>query len=165
VGRDNGLAQQLVKCPVSIHAPVWGATAARVKAANLITRFNPRARVGRDPWCAAFVNAMCVSIHAPVWGATLPEEHQPISNAVSIHAPVWGATLDFFGECRNCLFQSTRPCGARHGMTSSYGPRSGFQSTRPCGARPARPRSRRHVGMFQSTRPCGARRASGRGLS
>ena len=55
---------------VSIHAPVWGATA--LQHQGLIC-----------PW---------VSIHAPVWGATLSSCALVASKGVSIHAPVWGAT-------------------------------------------------------------------------
>ena len=55
---------------VSIHAPVWGATA----------------------FSFLFLFDFDVSIHAPVWGATddvLANRPVPV---VSIHAPVWGAT-------------------------------------------------------------------------
>ena len=55
---------------VSIHAPVWGATAALITPA---TRCK-------------------VSIHAPVWGATTSVYRSTNASAVSIHAPVWGAT-------------------------------------------------------------------------
>ena len=56
---------------ISIHAPVWGAT-----AIDIITSSGTE----------------IISIHAPVWGAT---KHSPQSIAhktISIHAPVWGAT-------------------------------------------------------------------------
>src|SRR5690606_22786267 len=34
-------------------------------------RFNPRARVGRDPWQAGkYAGGHVVSLHAPAWGAT-----------------------------------------------------------------------------------------------
>ncbi len=79
-----------------------------------------------------------------------------------------------------CLFQSTRPCGARHFRLQTVLKPLMFQSTRPCGARRDRKNSilySRDVSihapvwgatyapgwtaaltMFQSTRPCGARR-------
>ena len=59
---------------VSIHAPAWGATAAR-------------------PGLSA---AARVSIHAPAWGATPALGHRRRWRHVSIHAPAWGATLATF---------------------------------------------------------------------
>ena len=56
---------------VSIHAPVWGATADDVM-------FLPRLQR--------------VSIHAPVWGATIDCPVLGSCWFVSIHAPAWGAT-------------------------------------------------------------------------
>jgi len=84
---------------VSIHAPVWGATS----------------KLG------CYLCARCrVSIHAPVWGATLFSPAAAKVEEVSIHAPVWGATdaakeLDALQK-----FQSTRPCGARHGSKTVF---------------------------------------------
>ena len=31
--------------------------------------FNPRTRVGCEPWLASQTDVLAVSIHAPVWGA------------------------------------------------------------------------------------------------
>ena len=56
---------------ISIHAPVWGATA--------------RARRSGQS-CG-------ISIHAPVWGATVAALGLRALSRISIHAPVWGATL------------------------------------------------------------------------
>ena len=59
---------------VSIHAPAWDATAGTTSEAALDTRFNPRARVGRDGSWTAPAKPGCrqdVSIHAPAWDATL----------------------------------------------------------------------------------------------
>ena len=91
MGCDFAYAEGLIFATVSIHAPVWGATA--IMGVRDIT--------------------LGVSIHAPVWGAT---SNSPATNAVrgfqsthpcgvrphqlvfksalkvSIHAPVWGAT-------------------------------------------------------------------------
>ena len=55
-----------------------------------------------------------VSIHAPAWGATCGLLSGRNGQPVSIHAPAWGATKDMAGGCRvRCMFQSTRPRGAR----------------------------------------------------
>ena len=143
---------------VSIHAPAWGATLSKVASSTHLTkfqstrphgarlcrrtatcsdtRFNPRARMGRDAARRSRRVLGRVSIHAPAWGATCTHEYrrccpssfnprarmgrdvQRIGVArlfwVSIHAPAWGATRDALA-CRPSLsrFQSTRPHGAR----------------------------------------------------
>ncbi len=92
VGRDGGVAMCHGYKIVSIHAPVWGAT-------------------GTVSGCPRLCG---VSIHAPVWGATQISARYFGGDAVSIHAPVWGATIAVVLRSRYSLFQSTRPCGARH---------------------------------------------------
>ena len=94
---------------VSIHAPVWGATASQA-----VTRAS-----------------MAVSIHAPVWGATQIHRLGKQGEGVSIHAPVWGATVGFDIPVHGLLFQSTLPYGERPCdlvlspiLTSSFNPRS-----------------------------------------
>ena len=78
---------------IPIHAPAWGATAARPLAAGLddvsihapawgATGGQPVGRRGHE-----------VSIHAPAWGATLAYHSYFCGAAVSIHAPAWGATF------------------------------------------------------------------------
>ena len=57
-----------------------------------------------------------VSIHAPVRGATLRIDKRCNLIAVSIHAPVRGATPSPASEKPlTRRFQSTPPCGGRHG--------------------------------------------------
>ena len=56
-----------------------------------------------------------------------------------------------------CLFQPTRPCGARPGYQVNENTAAVFQPTRPCGARRVLPPSSPSRLMFQPTRPCGAR--------
>ena len=77
---------------VSIHAPARGAT-----------------RCFRSS-----VPNSHVSIHAPARGATATRALLARPCRVSIHAPARGATriIDISGSA--CLFQSTRPRGARH---------------------------------------------------
>ena len=59
--------------PVSIHAPVKGATCHRLRCTSRCRGFNPRAREGRDLREQLMADAgVEVSIHAPVKGATLP---------------------------------------------------------------------------------------------
>ncbi len=83
--------------PVSIHAPVKGATAALRLHGIDAACFNPRAREGRDASGATPAMRRCaVSIHAPVKGATRASPDRAASR-VSIHAPVKGATP----QCRS----------------------------------------------------------------
>ena len=56
---------------VSIHAPVWGATYISLRRVRLIRRFNSRTRVGCDAEAVPLPRGSAVSIHAPVWGATM----------------------------------------------------------------------------------------------
>ena len=56
---------------VSIHAPAWGATCRHRLSTCSRSCFNPRARVGRDPFCSCHKSHVHVSIHAPAWGATV----------------------------------------------------------------------------------------------
>ncbi len=46
--RHQGRVHGLVHCPVSIHAPAWGATDRPAPRRRRRSSFNPRARVGRD---------------------------------------------------------------------------------------------------------------------
>ena len=57
-----------------------------------------------------------ISIHAPVWGATVAAKEEATIYPISIHAPVWGATVRLSDKELALLFQSTRPCGARHAL-------------------------------------------------
>ena len=122
---------------VSIHAPAWGATAYSRACERGRTRFNPRARVGRDP-------------------AGLQERaSRPGFNP---RARVGRDEKSMLAITREREFQSTRPRGARpdrwYGIlrwTNGFNPRARvgrdihvigvvagdnkFQSTRPRGAR------------------------------
>ena len=169
-------------------------------------RFNPRARVGRDRHTARCVDSgHNVSIHAPAWGATRPDGQNAPGRLVSIHAPAWGATAWNVAAMRSnvgfnprarvgrdgmpsrhtrafCLFQSTRPRGARRGNPDRTGGPDSVSIHAPAwgateaplpplsGTRCFNPRAR--VGrdtsagkisalfqVFQSTRPRGARLA------
>ena len=120
-----------------------------------------------------------VSIHAPMWGATGVIVDMAHEVSVSIHAPMWGATVPCHYDCHEQQFQSTLPCGERHGRANghvlgiSFNPRShvgsdffkGWQHIRMGCFNP-----RSHVGsdnvqntqvtaqvQFQSTLPCGER--------
>ena len=99
---------------VSIHAPAGGATSAgmittsillmfqstRPRGARLcpctsrllLSRFNPRARGGRDQYSLCRTLEEFVSIHAPAGGATCLIVGLLLIRKVSIHAPAGGAT-------------------------------------------------------------------------
>ena len=104
------------------------------------SRFNPRARVGRDG-CRKVAHPACLG--------------------VSIHAPAWGATRALSASARtNKKFQSTRPRGARPGSWYWHTRQVPFQSTRPRGARPRGCGGRRsahavsiHAPAWGATRP------------
>jgi len=156
-GRDSSPPFDRRAGHVSIHAPARGATKAthgpvtirrfqstRPRGARrsrnivkrlYVTRFNPRARAGRD--------------------ATRPEFSR--QQIVSIHAPARGATCKISYAHRIKMFQSTRPRGARPVTPGITPPKSMFQSTRPRGARHYGRAYRTYARMFQSTRPRGAR--------
>ena len=85
----------IVSLVVSIHAPARGATSGIVLL-DLSTRFNPRARAGRDADDLVVMGKeLAVSIHAPARGATCLERILAISLFVSIHAPARGATRNY----------------------------------------------------------------------
>ena len=98
---------------VSIHAPARGATARLRHRFYFSTRFNSRAREGRD----------------------LLRRSAVIVRAVSIHAPARGATVVKAKKERKSKFQFTRPRGARRVASVGAGRSHGFQFTRPRGAR------------------------------
>ena len=76
---------------VSIHAPVWGATA--------------------DDVTKRLISA--VSIHAPVWGATLVviavEPWRSFNPRTRVGCDLLDDDIDY-----QVQFQSTHPCGVRH---------------------------------------------------
>ena len=76
-----------------------------------------------------------VSIHAPAWGATIPEGDVWGLMLVSIHAPAWARLLRLNLRLVFCMFQSTRPRGARRDLCTNLCDLSHVQSTRPRGAR------------------------------
>ena len=100
---------------VSIHAPAWGATRVSQRQGHTTNSFNPRARMGRDPYFGGVTKTNQVSIHAPAWGAT---------GAVKYYAACFLRFNPRARMGRDCgtpitisaftLFQSTRPHGARH---------------------------------------------------
>ena len=121
---------------VSIHAPVQGATSAQRGTARNVSRFNPRARAGRD-WRDG--RRTCAD------------------RRFNPRARAGRDNVTWPNASPSRAFQSTRPCRARPARSSPPVRRSAFQSTRPCRARLAAGRERRWRDEFQSTRPCRAR--------
>jgi len=98
--------------------------------------FNPRARVGRDPYTATY------SRNGAEFQSTRPRGARHfwlkfgcLVSVVSIHAPAWGATPPMVQVALTTLFQSTRPRGARPRTSCISALMLTFQSTRPRGAR------------------------------
>ena len=100
---------------VSIHAPVWGATFVIPNESPDGEEFQSTRPCGaRLPLHSTVPDTDTVSIHAPVWGATsLCQAGATAPGSFNPRARVGrdGATRGAGGE--TCLFQSTRPCGAR----------------------------------------------------
>ena len=111
-GATRAVCLGVVVLPVSIHAPVWGATVA-LFGENAHYAFQFTRPCGARQEAKKQYKMIEVSIHAPVWGATnigsyirmeyrfqftRPCGARPIQawrgslgHIVSIHAPVWGA--------------------------------------------------------------------------
>ena len=160
-GARRGGGRDIRLSSVSIHAPVWGATAPRPRARLHPTCFNPRARMGRDgnpltykrfvrvfqstrpygarrrPGCADRANQQFQSTR-PYGARRDNAERWRDGRRVSIHAPVWGATP---ANKRKPLIYSCFNPRARMGRDPLpnvwLGVTCEFQSTRPYGARPA----------------------------
>ena len=199
-GRDAselGLTDEKVE--VSIHAPTGGATLCVLANQKKGKRFNSRAHGGRDLVSANGKQAKKFQFTRPR-GARPRMTRSPSRDScfnsrahggrdggrecrvhqdqVSIHAPTGGATVGP-GSARDiCVFQFTRPRGARQGKSGSAASAPSFNS-RAHGGRDGCPRadrppsfcfnSRAHGGrdsgssktrfmmVFQFTRPRGAR--------
>ena len=113
-GRDLTLARHNGTIAVSIHAPMRGATLNCLSMAEKQKFQSTRPCGARLSRTGSVQIVIFVSIHAPMRGAT-----GGIVNAfhvflVSIHAPMRGATVVGTAKHSCSLFQSTRPCGARH---------------------------------------------------
>src|SRR5690606_12602028 len=131
---------------VSIHAPAWGATSTAGWRGRERSSFNPRARVGRDPfpwvkarWAASFqstrprgarrrdagraVRATRVSIHAPAWGATWHYFWGAYFDYVSIHAPAWGATGRVQSFVRKAIVSIHAPAWGATGYYQAFASR------------------------------------------
>ena len=114
VGGDGGRRILTAECLISIHAPAWGATRRRWRWNDIEVfqstpprggrlrsyeqtdcgkNFNPRPRVGGDPFLWTDCRRFTISIHAPAWGATHVFCHVTLLKPISIHAPAWGATI------------------------------------------------------------------------
>ncbi len=80
MGCDKRLYLSNMFIYISIHAPVWGATA----------------------FTSMYGIPLYISIHAPVWGATTRAGGGSYDIIISIHAPVWGATERLYKRF-NCV--------------------------------------------------------------
>ena len=123
--------------PVSIHAPIWGATL---------------------PGRLYISDTHIVSIHAPVWGATgtIISTYRP-NASFNPRARMGRDKCCYIAGRSSTMFQSTRPYGARPVNRCKTIFELVFQSTRPYGARPRGRPNFVDVMVFQSTRPYGAR--------
>ena len=133
---------------VSIHAPTWGATAWRCPRSMLVPSFNPRSHMGSD---------ICTRIQSyhntrfnprSHMGSDLRHHAKKVRQNVSIHAPTWGATAICKVSAPNPKFQSTLPHGERHWDGDRVGNVLKFQSTLPHGERPITPLQQTNKSSF-----------------
>ena len=166
--------------PVSIHAPVWGATRRTAKHRDGRKGFNPRSRMGSDnfspaeypqawefqstlpygerpnPRDSAGLSTWCFNPRSRM-GSDAIWLCRPYHHPVSIHAPVWGATYSDT-EWNNFINVSIHApvWGATFSemMCRRF---YKFQSTLPYGERHIKTRLLGCSWKFQSTLPYGER--------
>ena len=175
----------LAPIQVSIHAPVWGATQSRSRAAGGVS-FNPRTRVGCDVQFNTINGNFTFQSTHPCGVRRALVHGVRVSIWVSIHAPVWGATTLLICLRPSGTFQSTHPCGVRpwagisltNSLVSIHAPVWGATNPNrdghtlppvsihaPVWGATAAQTPMTHTHGFQSTHPCGVRRKQrGRGL-
>ncbi len=190
-----------VSCRVSIHASAWEATKVKTRSRQSGTFqstpprgrrqakevqvlrlwcFNPRLRVGGDPWNPADGHDKSrfnprlrvggdvsgyltreikyVSIHASAWEATYVDTVNADAIDVSIHASAWEAIGGRKSRRIASVFQSTPPRGRRRLHVDDLAGWVMFQSTPPRGRRRLSRRASCWPSRFQSTPPRGRRR-------
>ncbi len=99
--------------------------------------FNPRARAGRDWVDSKAIRSRLVSIHAPARGATRQRAHVLPVAAVSIHAPARGATNQIKWLHLVDVVSIHAPARGATIAVREAAVAKVFQSTRPRGARRA----------------------------
>ena len=166
--------------PISIHAPVKGATREAVGIAPQLLDFNPRPREGSDcfpeghtvpgnkfqstpPWRERqgcnFTRCRQVNFNPrPREGSDQFGYGKITDDVISIHAPVKGATWLGISRARWFTFQSTPPWRERPPISRSVGTGSSFQSTPPWRERPYDCIPCTRLALFQSTPPWRERR-------
>jgi len=103
---------------VSIHAPAWGATNMRDRINELQERFNPRARVGRD-WLSSSSGGGDESFNPRARvGRDLKMRLAERETAYRFNprARVGRDKYCILLYMKFCMFQSTRPRGARRSV-------------------------------------------------
>ena len=124
---------------ISIHAPAWGATAARADQHKRPCHFNPRSRVGSDRGSGS------TGRFSTKFQSTLPRgERQTtitmdsLTRLISIHAPAWGATTRSSLRPNDIVnFNPRSRVGSDMGAKFAKFEPIGFQSTLPRGERHA----------------------------
>ena len=121
MGRDQPPRARNRLHGVSTHAPAWGATRASQILSQILSSFNPRARMGRDQRHRRLKSIkQCFNPRARM-GRDLDMEAFAVSRIVSTHAPAWGATTQPYINTPLYTFQPTRPHGARPNSTTASG--------------------------------------------
>ena len=119
VGRDLDSLRRVNGELVSIHAPAWGATKKGAKIKRAMISFNPRARVGRDSrWCEIVNDSNSFNPRARVGRDEQLHYSSWLSISFNPRARVGRDTDNSILRVELNQFQSTRPRGARPGMSS-----------------------------------------------
>ena len=148
--------------PVSIHAPVRGATPHRSRGGkDCIVSIHAPVR-GATRLFGFFNRALYVSIHAPVRGATIRSLCGSLSGKLSFN-PRSRARSDFqfaLYKCPNKFSFNPRSRARSDSwcrlLLNNIG--AAFQSTLPCEERLVQQAMEARKAMFQSTLPCEERR-------
>ena len=134
-----------------------GARPAGPGASGRRSRFNSRARVGRDDERGHTHGGWAGSIRAPAWGATTKMTIYTSCSMIQFARPRGARPPALGGQTRLKGFQFARPRGARHGLPAGECQALAFQSARPRGARHRFVCRCQGSPKFQSARPRGAR--------
>ncbi len=134
--RHDLKALQLKWAKVSIHAPTWGATLNKQRNTDLRQGFNPRAHVGRD------MSSVLKSSSPAVFQSTRPRGARQSQSQSRAHRSSFNPRAhvgrDSFLRSKNCpqlCFNPRAHVGRDYTVLSLFMSHCMFQSTRPRGAR------------------------------
>ena len=180
VGCDGTPFPLYTQLLISIHAPMWGATAYFNQLQVHYQNFNPRTHVGCDStWASSDSNLeyfnprthvgcdanrcsqrflLNISIHAPMWGATGGRKENDYDFYISIHAPMWGATIAYTDDSSHFSISIHAPMWGATSPEIDNNSIALISIHAPMWGATFRRLFYRLWKWFQSTHPCGVRR-------